>query len=430
MKIVYLVHQFYPEFDARTEKFVLNLSGMVQKAGARVKVITYSFYPDSFYDRCQGEILSKQFLYRGIPILAIRHKQLPDDLNHAIGNKGLAELASDLIRAEQPDVVHIGHTMRVGALVQALPSLGIPYIVTLTDFFLACPKVNLVPSRQPLCNGPEQGEACGKLCPELKSDYIGQRLRSAKDILFNARSVVAPSAFVAGVFNREFPGLEVRVTHHGLNFRTLKRNQKTYANSDRVVFCYAGSFNPHKGTHLLVEAFKAIPSGSALLKIYGSGPDKSYVDDLMAMAGGSKNIEFCGLYSEDRTGEILNSVDVVIIPSLCYESYSMILHEALACNIPVVATELGGLAEKIQGGVNGFLFRMGDSKQLQTVLQKIVDKPPVLNPLKRNISKMVVQGIEEEAYTYARAYRSLQSDHGSHREAEGTGCFVLGGDDS
>jgi len=49
MKIVYLVHQFYPEFYTGTEKFVLNLSGMVQKAGSRVKVITYSFYPDSFY---------------------------------------------------------------------------------------------------------------------------------------------------------------------------------------------------------------------------------------------------------------------------------------------------------------------------------------------------------------------------------------------
>ena len=405
MKIVYLVHQFFPEFYTGTEKFVLNLSGMVQKAGNRVKVITYSFYPDSFYDQRRGEILSKEFLYRGIPVLAIKHKQVPDDLNHAIGNQALAEIAGDLISAEQADIVHIGHAMRVGALAQALQPLGIPYILTLTDFFLACPKVNLVPSRQPLCSGPEQGEACGRLCPELQSDYIDQRLESAKNILFNARTLVAPSAFVAGVFTREFPGLAVKVIHHGLSFERLKRNQRTYPNGDRIVFCYAGSFNPHKGVHLLVETFKAMRTSNALLKIYGSGPDKPYVDNLMAMAGGNENIEFCGLYSEDQTGEILNSVDIVIIPSLCYESYSMILHEALACNVPVVATELGGLAEKIQDGVNGFLFKMGDSKHLQTVLEKIVEEPAVLNPLKRNISSMMIQGVEEEGYTYVKAYR-------------------------
>jgi glycosyltransferase involved in cell wall biosynthesis len=416
MKIVYLVHQFYPEFDNRTEKFILNLSEMIQKAGNRIKVITYSFYPESFYKQRRGEILYREFLYRGIPILAIRHKQPPDDLNLTIGNKALAEVAGDLISAEKADVVHVGHTMRVGALVQTLPSLRIPYILTLTDFFLVCPKVKLLPSRQPLCSGPEQGEACGKLCPELNSDYIVQRLAFAKDILFKARSVVAPSTFVAGVFDREFPGLEMKVTYHGFNFRILKRNQKTYANGDSVTFCYAGSFNPHKGIHLLVEAFKAIPSGNALLKIYGSGPDKSYVDNLMAMVGASKNIEFCGVYSEDKTGETLSGVDVLVIPSLCYDSYSMILYEALACNVPVVATELGGLAEKIKDGVNGFLFPMGNSTRLQTVLQKIVQDPAVLNPLKQNISSMIIHGVEEEAYTYARVYRSAKTDRDLHRE--------------
>jgi len=158
MKIVYLVHQFYPECYTGTEKFVLNLSSMMQKAGNRVKVIPYSFYQDAFYDQRRGKILCKEFLYKGIPVLAIKHKQLPDDLHHAIGNTALAEIADDLINREQPDIVHIAHTMRVGALAQALKPLGIPYILTLTDFFLSCPKVNLVPSRQPLCSAPNRAK--------------------------------------------------------------------------------------------------------------------------------------------------------------------------------------------------------------------------------------------------------------------------------
>jgi glycosyltransferase involved in cell wall biosynthesis len=408
MKIVYLIHQFYPEFYTGTEKFILNLSTMMQKAGNRVKIISYSSYPDSFYDHSRGEFLCKDYTYQGIPVTALRHKKIPGDLNHALGNKALSEIAGDLINREKPNVVHVGHTLRVGALAQVLQPLGTPYIVTLTDFFLVCPKVNLVTSAKILCSGPEQGRTCGKLCPELELDYITTRLKAAKEILSHARLVVAPSQFLAGIFRKEFPGLEVKIINHGLNFHRLRRNEKSYAPHDPVVFCYAGSFNGYKGTHLLVEAFKGVRSANALLKIYGSGTEESYVKDLTAMAQGDGRIEFCGVYPEEKTGEILSGVDVIVIPSLCYESYSMILHEALASNVPVVATNLGGLAEKIEDGVNGFLFTSGDTEQLRTVLQKIVDQPETLSPLKRNIDKMIIPTVEQEAYTYSRVYQRIK----------------------
>src|SRR5215510_55359 len=125
MKVVYLVHQFYPEFYSGTEKFVLNLAGMTQQAGNKVKVITYSFYEDLSYDRRRGKILCKEFIYRGIPVLAIRHTRLPEDLYHTLENEELSEIASDLINEEHPDVVHVGHPMRISALIRALPPLGI-----------------------------------------------------------------------------------------------------------------------------------------------------------------------------------------------------------------------------------------------------------------------------------------------------------------
>ena len=410
MKIVYLVHQFFPEYYTGTERFVLNLARMVQKAGDRIKVITYSFYEDSFYDQRRGDILWKEFLYMGIPVLALRHKDVPHDIHHAIGNAALAEVARELIAMERADMVHVAHTMRVGAFAQALKPLRIPYIVTLTDFFLACPKVNLIPSRQPLCNGPAGGAACERLCTELESEYIHERLRAARDLLDNARLVVAPSAFVADVFMREFPALTVRVVHHGLSFARMKTKPKSYTFGDRVVFGYAGSFNPHKGTHLLIEAFGRLNAPNAQLRMYGSAPDASYEKRLRSMVPADANIDFRGIYSESETGDILSDLDVVVVPSLCYENYPMTLHEALACNIPVIATRLGGMAERIKEGVNGFLFELGDSRQLENVLGAIVKDPAILNPLKQNINRMMIQGIEQEAYAYARAYRRLCSD--------------------
>ena len=62
---------------------------------------------------------------------------------------------------------------------------------------------------------------------------------------------------------------------------------------------------PIKGTHVLIEAFRKLNPSNALLKIYGSGPDESYVKSLTSMAATNGNIEFCGVYPENHTGEVL-----------------------------------------------------------------------------------------------------------------------------
>ncbi len=413
MKILYLIHQFYPVYYTGTEKFVLNLATMMQKYGHKVRVLTYGSYENSFYDpriynQRMGDIVLAQFTYKGIPILALRHKKIPGDIHQVLDEGDLAKVARDLVNREKPDVVHVGHPMRVGELVKVLKPLNIPYVVTLTDFFLACPKIYLFTSKNTLCDGPEGGIACGNLCPEIPNGFIKKRLETARDILFNAKAVVSPSRFLAGIFEKEFQDLNIRVVNHGLRYSIVKRNEKSYTKGDRIVFCYAGSLTSHKGVHTLIGAFKEVYSNDASLRIYGSGPYESYNNHLMAMAKEDKRIEFCGVYSEEQVGEILESVDVVITPSLWYENYPLILHEALACNVPVIATDIGGMAEKIKDGVNGFLFRMGDSQHLKEVLQMIADNPAMLNMLKHNINSMMIPTVEQEAYTYERIYRQIK----------------------
>ena len=65
MKILYLVHQFYPEFQSGTEKVVLNNAFMAQQIGNKVKIITYSFYDDTFYEKENKGILSVNLYIKG-----------------------------------------------------------------------------------------------------------------------------------------------------------------------------------------------------------------------------------------------------------------------------------------------------------------------------------------------------------------------------
>jgi len=55
-----------------------------------------------------------------------------------------------------------------------------------------------------------------------------------------------------------------------------------------------------------------------------------------------------------RRQQTVKEIDVLIVPSIWYENYPLILHEALVCNVPVITSNIGGMAEKISDGFNGY----------------------------------------------------------------------------
>src|SRR5262249_52866591 len=160
----------------------------------------------------------------------------------------------DLIQRESPEIVHVGHSMRVAELIKSAAQLRIPYVVTLTDFFMMCPKYNLIRSNGSLCNGPELGLACRQYCTELPAEKIPKRLATAREFLRKANAITAPSRFLTQTFQREFGDVQFKIVPYGLSLDTLTRNLRRYKRGDRIVFCYAGSLNPHKGVHILVDA--------------------------------------------------------------------------------------------------------------------------------------------------------------------------------
>jgi len=409
MKILYLVHQFYPEFQSGTEKVILNNALMAQQSGNRVKIVAYSFYDAKFYDRETNGILSREFIYKGIPVLAFRYKNQPIDFNISLENGALNDFANEIIGSEAPDIIHVGHLMRVHDFITVARERNIPYIITLTDFFLLCPKVILAPNDHSLCSGPQKGAACRILCSEFSEDFIGKRLKAAKDILENSKAIVAPSKFVANVYKQEFEDLNILIINHGIQYGLIKQNNRTYASGDKLVFGYAGNLSYHKGIHILQRAFSSIENDNIKLILFGSGQD-SYVSKLKETAQNDARISFYGAYSSDQLGDIFDRIDVLVAPSISYESYLLVLHEALASNVPVIASDLGGMSERIRDGYNGFTFSAGDSEALKSKMELIINNVSILNKLKLNIrSNVIIPTIEQEAYSYYRIYNNVVS---------------------
>jgi glycosyltransferase involved in cell wall biosynthesis len=406
MNILYVIHQFYPEFHTGTEKFLLNLASAIRRDAHFAQIVSYTFSEEQGF-RSSRNMLVRDYSYRGLPVTSVRHHKLPLEIHSAVANQDIYQFATEFLDKKGPyDLVHMAHSMRLASFAKAALDLGIPYIFTLTDFWLICPRIILQTSTKgTLCTGPEGGQSCFRYCPEFQPAFIRDRLASAKLILSGAKAIVSPSKFLAAVFRKELPDIKIQVIPHGMDFRYLNPNTRKYNHNDKLIFSYCGGFAPHKGVHLLLKAFLDLNPQNAELKLRGSCfHEHDYFRHLQDIAGRDKRVQFCGTYTEEQVGDVMSSTDVLVLPSLWYENYPLVLHEALACNVPVISSNIGGMAEKIIDSVNGYTFQVGDERDLGAKLKLIMDNPEILNDLKEKMREYFPPRVEEEAYMYQRLY--------------------------
>lgn len=414
MKILYLIHAFYPESYSGTEKFIFNISKRIQNSGHEVKIITFSFYDDSFYDEEYENILMREFKYEGLPVLAFKFKNSDKTIDYDLDGHLLRKFSEKVLIKEGPDIIHVGHSMRVAAFIRAARVLNIPYILTLTDFYLICPKIILL-NNQGLCSGPNNGIKCEEECLDIHFSVI-DRLRLAREIFTEAKGVFVPSEFIKEIFQREFKKNDIKVINHGIDISKIKKNNRIYKKGDKLTLGYAGALTYHKGVHLIIRALSKVNSSNCDTKIYGSGENELF--NLLIKKNRLNNIELCGVFTEDMVGDIFSKLDVVIVPSIWNETYCFVAHEALSCNVPVIASNLGALPEKVKNGVNGFAFDSGNYNQLAKIIKLIIENPEVLNSLKENIKNSQIKSLEDEALQYEKEYLKIISDRTKNFQLE------------
>lgn len=437
MKILYLVHQFYPRAYTGTEKFVLQLAQACQCSGHEVKVVTYHL-PEASRSasptghsvkerikaalqkgglnpaqlrRTAGQLLPNRILewdyvYQDVPVLAFAYRRYPARAHTQSGNPTLIKFARQLLKRERPDLIHAGHTMRTAEFLMAAAESGIPYLLTLTDFWTICPNCRLINERGQICHGPRGGEECKVGCPTFQQKQLRQRLGQMARLLRQAEQVVVPSHFLAGKVEAEFGPLGLKVIPYGIDTQGLKQNTRSYPLAEPLVFGYAGNFMPTKGLGVLLQAFQAIPHSNVRLDVYGTG---SLLPLVQQAIQADQRIRYGGRYAIEELSALLNRVDVMVVPSLWHENMPLIMQEAQACRVPALVSNVGGMTECVTDGVNGFTFRTGDVVDLQQKMQRIVDQPEILNRIKANMrnpeqGQYRVTSLAEEATMYLEQY--------------------------
>jgi UDP-D-galactose:(glucosyl)LPS alpha-1,6-D-galactosyltransferase len=170
---------------------------------------------------------------------------------------------------------------------------------------------------------------------------------------------------------------DVFLTYNG----TTVRGQKTIPRSATAVFVYMGrvQYEGQKRVKDILEAAGGV-RGDFRIKIAGSGfeAEETKLRALAEELGLSSRIDWLG-WSKDPWGEI-GEASAMVQPS-AYEGFSMVLIEALARGLPVIASEFNGIAEEaIEPGKNGWLFPVQDIQELRKIMQTVVSDPAALPP--------------------------------------------------
>jgi glycosyltransferase involved in cell wall biosynthesis len=412
VNILLVVHCFFPDHFYGTEAYTLELAKSYVAMGHRVTVLSAIF---------QGEKSSNtdifRYEYQGIPVVCIDKNQMPhSSIKETYFQPELHAVLERVLREISPDLVHVNHLLNhTAALLDVTLKLAIPTYATFTDFFGFCLNNKLEAADGGLCGGPSLTRDNCVAChlkafstdpgaprwAHRSSDSaiamkVGTSLVEAhglppmqggpwdtmtKDICdrphtlvprYNAtyRAAIAPTRFLLGAYEQNGVIVPMRPVHFGIDIDRRKKSVR--GQNHKSVIGFIGQMAPHKGIDLLVEAFGRLSPGSAVLHVWGAMEQHSEFGRKVSSLADGIEVEFKGTFDKADTASVLDSMDLLVIPSRWYENSPLVLLSALATHTPVLVADVAGMTEFVEPGINGQWFERGNCDSLYERLEALV----------------------------------------------------------
>lgn len=357
-------------------------------------------------ERPDGEVVDE--IVEGVPVRSVTNDFKSGGFRDHYLAEAVAAPFRRTLRESRPDVVHFQHLIGLSADLPAIArEEGARAVATIHEYYYVCQRVMFQHRDGAGCAGPSQRSCIDCVLGDgAPSEGVVSRVVRA---LRGGGSVVGPvpnaarfdafrraietyervdtvAQFVVDMFARQgmpLPPERTRVIALSIDresFSAPRPPADLPVRAGRPLRVgFVGHALHHKGPHVLLEALRALPEYPIEVTLWGARhAGHPYDENLQRLLAAEPRARHQGRFAEGALPEVLAGVDVLAVPSTCFESFGLATREAFAAGRPVVTTDRGALPESVRNGVDGLIVPGEDVAALAGALRRLVDEEDLL----------------------------------------------------
>ncbi len=336
----------------------------------------------------------------------------------------------------KPDIIHFHAIQGLGAnLITEAHKEGYPTILTMHDMWWFCPNLFLTDLNWNVCNKKKiDTQGCMNCLRNLRKindfknlnikSFLIERDKYLRNILENDVDTILTVSNTLKEYVLNNTSLDIQVNENGIN----KPSEITEKSIDphKIIFGYVGGNSILKGYDILLNAFKKIELSNWELHIYGvekNGSPDSFREKIISFINKifgsyfltilgirknptlSENIRYFPAYSNSEKYEIINTFDILIVPSTVKESFSLVVREGLVLKKPIICSNCGGPEEIIKNNLNGLIFKSKNTQDLKSKIYMVLKNPSLIDRFKENININYIKSMEDQVNELESIYR-------------------------
>lgn len=419
MKIVHVLNHFLPEQTAGTEIYVWALSKELISKGISCTIVIPNY----------GSNETVLYEYDGIRIFKYAEpSHISKELQMGICKPiGLSNFLS-VITYLQPDIINFHELAGSNGIgishVTSAKEKGFKIVMTFHLAGYSCKSNSLMYKGIEICDGLIEPRKCSycyltskkklsiispllvetswllnlmHINPYLAKNSLGtafsmvqqiEILQSNLNKLINASNkiVVLTEFYRNALLLNKVSIKKIEFIPQGfISFKPYLINNKKIRIDKNLKLVFVGRISEFKGLHLLLQAIVELPQYSISLDIYGKPDSIEYEQKCNKLISNNELIVFHGVIDHTEIVNTLSQYDVLCLCSTFSEMSPLVIQEAFAANIPVIASNVKGNAELVKHGVNGLLFTFNNIDSLKEQLERCILEDGLLKELTSNV---------------------------------------------
>ncbi len=308
----------------------------------------------------------------------------------------------ELIDKLKIDFVHIhhllGHTYNI---LNVLKSKKIKTVITLHDYFLICPRVNMLYKNQDYCN--LTSISCCEKCFDNEFDFK-TRNKIVGDLFNYADTIIVPNKTVEKLYKKIHADFNYKLIEHGSDLVQIK---PVNFNNNKLNVAFVGWLTYLKGSDIAKLVIQNSNPREYSFHLFGLSDDPFFNQN-------TKNYQYHGEYKRENLAHLLrkNKIDVVCLLTRCPESYCYTLSEVLSAGIPVIGFDIGAIGERIKRLNVGWTISL-KSKEIGVLnkLWEIKSKPSMYQKCLKSFSKLQLPTTEQMIDQTLNEYKTLMTSN-------------------